>query len=246
LAFVLAAEIRKAGIGVTVTNGRANVYALAKKIRSESLGYRQLWIIGDPALEACGEYAELANWPASQRTDYYNLAGGDFTATCRRAAELADEKAEEGVGRKFLEAMGDMEPTEPALRPPAQDEEREVEEEYRYKRREEEGQEEEEYRYRRREEWAREDEEDRDYLETPTEEREEVEYRHRRREEEGQEEDGHRDGRDDQPDVPETVEEFTDEELEEIGREFLKLFSRIRENRTPRRESKPHVGKEEH
>jgi hypothetical protein len=46
--------------------------------------------------------------------------------------------------------------------------------------------------------------------------------------------------------VPETVEEFTDEELEEIGREFLKLFSRIRENRTPRRESKPHVGKEEH
>jgi predicted chitinase len=246
LAFVLAAEIRKAGIGVTVTNGRANVYALAKKIRSESLGYRQLWIIGDPALEACGEYAELANWPASQRTDYYNLAGGDFTATCRRAAELADEKAEEGVGRKFLEAMGDMEPTEPALRPPAQDEEREVEEEYRYKRREEDGQEEEEYRYRRREEWAREDEEDRDYLETPTEEREEVEYRHRRREEEGQEEDGHRDGRDDQPDVPETVEEFTDEELEEIGREFLKLFSRIRENRTPRRESKPHVGKEEH
>jgi len=284
MAFVLAAEIRKAGIGVTVTNGRANVYALAKKIRGEPLGYRQQWIIGDPGLEACGEYAELANWPISSRADYYNLAGGDFTASCHRAAELADEKAKEGVGRKFLEAMGDM---ESPRRTPAQDEEREVEEEYRYKRREEDGQEEEEYRYRRREERAREDEEERDYAETPADEQEEqeVEYRRRRREEDGQEEEeyrhrrreeraredgdylettidtqeeqepeqeprrrreeeGRRDGRDDDQDR--SIEEFTSEEFEEIGKEMLRLFSRIRQSRSSRRESEAYREKEDY
>lgn len=35
--------------------------------------------------------------------------------------------------------------------------------------------------------------------------------------------------------TPEPVQEFTDEEFEEIGREILKLFSRLRQNRTRRR-----------
>ena len=105
-AFVLAAEIRRAGVGVTVTNGADDVYALAKKIRPEPLGSRQLWILGSPALEACGEYGDLANWPVSLRTDYYDLAGKSLTGTCGRAAELADERVGRGVGRRFLEEMG--------------------------------------------------------------------------------------------------------------------------------------------
>src|SRR5215216_724348 len=44
---------------------------------------------------------------------------------------------------------------------------------------------------------------------------------------------GRRDGTDDEPYEP--VEEFTDEEFEEIGREILKLFSRLRQDRTRRR-----------
>jgi putative chitinase len=110
-AFVLAAEIRRAGIGVTVTNGADNVYALAKKIRPERLGYRQMWILGRPALEACGEYGDLANWPISPRTDYYDLAGKSLTGTCSRAAELADEKIGRGVGQRFLKEMGMADPT---------------------------------------------------------------------------------------------------------------------------------------
>jgi len=109
-AFVLASEIRKAGIGVTVTNGADNVYALARAMRPERLGYRQMWILGGPALDACGDYGDLANWPASPKTDYYDLAGKSLTGTCRRAAELADEKARQGIGQKFLQEMGMAEP----------------------------------------------------------------------------------------------------------------------------------------
>jgi putative chitinase len=105
-AFALATEIRRTGIGVTVTNGARNVGPLARVIYDEPLGYRQLWILGEPALDACGAYGDLANWPISPKTDYYNLAGRDFSGTCRRAAELADEKAKETVGQKFLEEMG--------------------------------------------------------------------------------------------------------------------------------------------
>jgi hypothetical protein len=61
--------------------------------------------VGEPALEACGDYGDLANWPVSPQTNYYNLAGRDFSGTCRRAAELADEKAKQGVGQRFLEEM---------------------------------------------------------------------------------------------------------------------------------------------
>ena len=242
-AFVLAAEIRRAGIGVTVTNGRANVYALAKKIRNEPLGYRQMWIMGDPAVEACGEFAELANWPISSKTDYYNLAGKDFTGTCHRAAELADEKAKQGIGRRFLEEIsasntGRSKPPLPRPMPP-QEADGKIEEE-------------EERRRKRREERAR--EEDRDYAEVPTDEqeeedgreREEAEYRRRRREEVAEKEDGYVEDSGSEPSVAESVEGFTDEELEEIGRGVLKLFSRIRKNRTPRSESKANVGKEEH
>ena len=118
-AFVLAAEIRRAGIGVTVTNGADNVYALAKKIRPEPLGSRQVWVIGTPALEACGEYGDLANWPVSPKTDYYDLAGKNLTGTCGRAAELADEKAKRGVGQRFLEAMNMAEPGPTRSRLPA-------------------------------------------------------------------------------------------------------------------------------
>lgn len=116
-AFVLASEIRKAGIGVTVTNGADSVYALAKMMRPEPLGYRQLWVLGGPALDACGDYGDLANWPASPKTDYYDLAGKSLTGTCRRAAELADEKARQGIGQKFLREMGMAEPAskEPTL-----------------------------------------------------------------------------------------------------------------------------------
>ncbi|MDQ3236518.1 MAG: hypothetical protein M3Q54_03140 [Actinomycetota bacterium] len=109
-AFVLASVIRKAGIGVTVTNGADNVYALAKAMRSERLGYRQLWVLGGPALNACGDYGDLANWPASPKTDYYDLAGKSLTGTCRRAAELVDEKTKKGIGQKFLQEMGMAEP----------------------------------------------------------------------------------------------------------------------------------------
>jgi putative chitinase len=105
-AFALAEEICKVGVGVTVTNGADNVYALAKTMRDEPLGHRQLWIMGQPALEACGEYGDLANWPASPSTDYYDLAGKGLTGTCSRAAQLADEKVAKGVGRRFLEEMG--------------------------------------------------------------------------------------------------------------------------------------------
>lgn len=105
-AFALATEIRKAGVGVTVTNGAKNVNALAEIVYDEELGYRQMWILGQPALDACGDYGDLANWPISPETDYYDLAGRGFTGTCRRAAELADEKAKKGVGRRFLREMG--------------------------------------------------------------------------------------------------------------------------------------------
>ena len=124
-AFALAAEIRKAGVGVTVTNGAKNVNALAEIIYDEELGYRQIWILGQPALDACGDYGDLANWPISPETDYYNLAGRGFTGTCRRAAELAEEKAEKGVGRRFLRemGMGKDAPVRPPLpaRAPSQD-----------------------------------------------------------------------------------------------------------------------------
>lgn len=119
-AFALATEIRRAGIGVSVTTGAEQVYALAKKIRPEPIGYRQMWILGQPALDACGDYRELANWPVSSKTDYYDLAGKDFSGTCRRAAELADEKAREGVGQRFLDEMEDArDPEKPASRRPA-------------------------------------------------------------------------------------------------------------------------------
>src|SRR5215210_4057549 len=186
-AFALATEIRRAGIGVTVTNGADNVYALAKKIRPEHLGYRQLWILGEPARDACGEYAELANWPASPKTDYYDLAGKDFTGTCRRAAELADKKAKEGVGRRFLEEMetaGAARTKSPLPKPvPPQDEAREPEEDGSRE-------EDEERRRRRREERVMENEEDQDYpqtasdAETASDAREEREHRERREVEE--------------------------------------------------------------
>jgi predicted chitinase len=130
-AFALATEIRRVGIGVTVTNGARNVGALAKIMYDEPLGYRQLWVLGGPALDACGDYGDLANWPVSPKTDYYNLAGRDFSGTCRRAAELADEKVKEGIGRRFLEEMGmaghtPAQPAPPTPPPPPEDREPEA------------------------------------------------------------------------------------------------------------------------
>ena len=231
-AFALATEIRRAGIGVTVTNGADNVFALAKKIRPERLGYRQLWILGEPALDACGEFAELANWPANPKTDYYNLAGKDFTGTCRRAAELADEKAKRGVGRRFLEEVGTVNSADavgrksPLPKPmPPQDEVEERQEDERHNT--------------RREDRARQNGEDRDYPET-TIEAQDDQGTHRRREEEGR-----RDGKSIESDG-EALEGFTDEEFEEIGREILRIFSRVRQNRAAQRESEAQVGKEEY
>ncbi len=227
-AFALATEIRRAGIGVTVTNGRDNVYALARKIRGEDLGYRQLWVLGEPALDACGEYRELANWPVSPKTDYYNLAGRDFTGTCRRAAELADEEAKEGVGRRFLEEMAESTSTKSPLPAPApaQDEEQE------------DGRKREEEEYRKRsEEQAEKAEKDQDYLEQEA-----------RRKRKGE---GRRGGRNDEPDGSEPIERFAGEDLkdidlEEIGREVLRLIrSYTGQSKTPRRKSEAHNDKEE-
>jgi hypothetical protein len=61
-----------------------------------------------------------------------------------------------------------------------------------------------------------------------------------RREDEGREY-----GRDDEPDGSESIEGFTGEEFEEIGREIVRAFSRIRQGRLPRRESEAHKDKEE-
>ncbi len=224
-AFALATEIRRAGIGVTVTNGVENVYALAKRVRGEALGYRQLWILGQPALDACGDFRELANWPASPKTDYYDLAGKDFTGTCRRAAELADEKAREGVGQRFLEEMEDT--AKPASKrstrpvPPPQDEERGASEE---------GEEEEDRR--RREERAQKAEKKRDPL-----------VRETRGEREVEELNG---DRNDRPDGSEAIERFADENLEEIGREVLRLIrSYTGQGKTVRSDSEAHREKEE-
>jgi putative chitinase len=226
LAFALATEIRRAGIGVTVTNGRESVYALAKKIRGEPLGYRQLWIVGQRAADACGEFRELANWPVSPKTDYYNLAGKDFTGTCRRAAELADEKAKKGVGRRFLEEMEESTSRKSPLPTPAPDEEQED-------GRERKG---EEYR-KGSEEQAEKTENGQDYPE----------------QEDGRKREGERrrGGRTDEPDRSEPVERYAGEDLrdvdlEEIGREVLKLIrSYTGQSRTPRGESEAHNEKEE-
>jgi len=221
LAFALAMEIRRAGIGVTVTNGRESVYALAKKIRGEPLGYRQLWIVGQRALDACGEYRELANWPISPKTDYYNLAGKDFTGTCRRAAELADEKAKKGVGRRFLEGMEESTSRKSPLPTPAPDETEEQEDGKKRKG--------EEYP-KGSEEQAEKPEKDRDYPE------EEVP---RKWEE-------HRGGRYDERDGSEPVTRYTgedlrDTDLEELGRQIIRLIrSYTGESKTPREESDAH------
>jgi putative chitinase len=225
LAFALAMEIRRAGIGVTVTNGRESVYALAKKIRGEPLGYRQLWIVGQQALEACGEFRELANWPISPKTDYYNLAGKDFTGTCRRAAELADEKAKKGVGPRFLEVMEESTSRKSPIPTPAPEETEE--QEYDGKR------EREEYR-KDSEERAEETEKDRDYPE------EEAPGKWEER----------RGDRYDEPDGSEPIEriaspDLRDTELEELGREVIRLIrSYTGQSKTPRRESDGHNEKE--
>jgi putative chitinase len=236
-AFVLATEIRRAGIGVSVTNGAASVYALAKKIRPERLGNRQLWILGEPALDACGEYAELANWPANPKTDYYNLAGKDFTGSCRRAAELADEKAKRGVGRRFLEEIG-AENTSYAKSPPPKAAPPQDEPQVQRTHRE---QEEDGHHESRPEEQAREKDDYRDHPETSIDARPES-----RKDWDGENSKDSIDDRDNRPDAPEPAEEFTEEELEKIGREIVDLFSRIRRSRTPRRESEAYMQKEEH
>ena len=221
LAFALAMEIRRAGIGVTVTNGRENVYALARKIRGEHLGYRQLWIVGQRALDACGEYRELANWPVSPKTDYYNLAGKDFTGTCRRAAELADDKAKKGVGQRFLEEMAESTSKKSPLPTPAPDEAEEQEE------------------VRKGEEYPKGSEEqaekkDQDYPE------EEIPRKWEER----------RGGRYDEPDGSEPIKGYTgedlrDTDLEELGRQVLRLIRRYAgESKTPRREPDGHNEKE--
>lgn len=197
LAFALAMEIRKAGIGVTVTNGRDNVQALAARIYKEPMGYRQMWIIGGPALDACGEYAEYARWPPG-KTDYYDLAGKSMTGTCHRAAELADEKAREGVGRKFLQEMGVTGPTAEKAPAPAQRDE--VEEP------EPEGDRKSDYRRGRHESQDRESRSN-----------QEPEARGNREE---------RRGGQDEP--AGSVERLADEELEEIGRKVLQLVSSVR------------------
>ena len=50
-----------------------------------------MWIPSRAALDACGDYADLANRPASPKTDYFDLGGRSLTGTYRRAVELADE-----------------------------------------------------------------------------------------------------------------------------------------------------------
>ena len=216
-AFALATEIRRAGIGVSVTTGAEQVYDLAKKIRPEPKGYRQLWILGQPALDACGDYRELANWPVSPKTDYYDLAGKDFTGTCRRAAELADEKAREGVGQRFLEEMEDTKnPARPASRrpeSPAPPPGKEDGEQGGPR-----GEREEEGNRGTREERIEKDEIGREPLERETRRKREEDFR------------GDKNG---EPDGLEPKETFTAEDLhgmdlEEIGREALKFFSRIR------------------
>jgi len=264
-AFALATQIRKVGIGVTVTNGAKNVGALAEIIYDEPLGYRQLWIVGDPALDACGDYGDLANWPISPKTDYYNLAGRDFSGTCRRLAELADEKVKEGVGQRFLEEMGmaNHGPTKasPPAPSPQKNEKREPVStvspptEYSPESVEppshdyasahpREPEEPPSYdggppvsSYPRLE--GKKDLKDKNPLET-TADTQEREVRSKR------EEEGRRSGRNGGQGEPESIERFASEDLEEIGREVLGLIRRYTEqNKTPRREPEAHKEKEE-
>jgi hypothetical protein len=163
--------------------------------------------VGQRALDACGEYGELANWPVSSKTDYYNLAGKDFTGTCRRTAELADEKAKKGVGRKFLEEMEESTSRKsPLPTPPAPDEAEEQED-----GRKRGG---EEYR-ESNEEQAEKSEKAQDYPEekVPTE----------------REGEGRQSGRSHEPDGSEPIESFEGEDLrdvdlEEFGREVLRFI----------------------
>ena len=214
VAFILAAEIRKAGVGVTVTNGADNVFALAKKIRPERLGNRQLWILGRPALDACGEYGDLANWPVSPKTDYYDLAGKSLTGTCGRAAELVDEKVKRGIGQRFLEEMGMAEPGPTRSRLPApktrQDKELDVNRET-------------DDRRARREEGA-------------------VGSRYNPKSEAREDREERRDG-DGHTEPVASIDKLAEEDLEEIGRKVLQLVSSVRshngQSKTPQTESPP-------
>jgi hypothetical protein len=95
---------------------------------------------------------------------------------------------------------------------------------------------EEEYRSRRRREDREEGKAERDQYASEQE-------AHRRRGDGGR----NKRGMDDEPDGPESIEGFTNEELEEIGREMIgRVFSRIRQRRTPRRESEAYGEKEDY
>jgi hypothetical protein len=133
----------------------------------------------------------------------------------------------EPEGRKFLEETEKMAESTSARSPrrahvPSQEEEQEDRREG-----------EEEYRRRRRREEREERKAERDQFPSEKETR-------RRREDEGR-----KYGGDDEPDGPESIEGFTGEELEEIGREIVRIFSRIRQSRTPRRKSEVHRETEE-
>jgi hypothetical protein len=164
-----------------------------------------LWILGEPALEACDEFGDLASWPPSPRTDYFDLAGKSLTGTCRRAAELANEKVGQGVGQKFLEEMELEEPT-PRKSPPSKSRPlRDEIEEQEVPR----GHHEERY-----EEHYEKDGMDRDLPEQEA--------------GGGRKDEGRRNGKDDEPDGFAPVGELADGDLEEIGRQVLELVSRIR------------------
>jgi len=64
---------------------------------------------------------------------------------------------------------------------------------------------------------------------------------YRRRGDEGR----NMDGRDDEPAAPESIEGFTGEDLEDFGREVVRVFSRIRQSKTRRRESEDYGETEE-
>jgi putative chitinase len=247
-AFALAAEIRRVGIGVTVTNGAENVGALAETIYDEPLGYRQLWILGAPALEACGDYGDLAHWPISPKTDYYNLAGRDFSGTCRRVAELADEKVKEGVGQRFLEKMGmanhsSRKASLPAPSPlKGENEERKPVSTASPST---------EYSQEQEEPPSVDGDTDgspypRGYGKGPEDTSETTAYTQEREARGEREKEGRRGNRNDELGELESVEGFASEDLEEIGREVLGLIRRhTQQGKIPRRESEARQKKEE-
>ncbi|MDP9479523.1 MAG: hypothetical protein M3R38_28280 [Actinomycetota bacterium] len=116
-AHALAALLWEAGVPVTVTGDTPESVAnVAAMILREPLGYRQLWVMGRPALEACGDAAKYARYPISGDTDFYDFAGNGFVDSCQRIAGEA-EKLVPGTREKFLALVNPAPPAPPKPEP---------------------------------------------------------------------------------------------------------------------------------